>query len=96
MTARKIVGTQIVGCGFCVVQGGNVGLFDIVVHKDFRQRGIATEIVGSLLGKARDMGTETGYLQVVANNEPARHLYARFGFREKYRYWYRIRQAGED
>jgi len=93
VTARKCVEEHTVGCGFGVVQGRNAGLFDIFVAKDFRQRGIATEIVGALLKRAGDMGAASAYLQVVADNEPAKRLYSKLGFREAYRYWYRIKPA---
>jgi GNAT superfamily N-acetyltransferase len=91
ISVRKFSGERTTGCGFGVVQDQNVGLFDISVHEDFRRQGIATQIVGSLLEKAKSMGAATSYLQVVADNEPARRLYAKFGYREAYRYWYRIK-----
>jgi len=56
----------------------------------FRQQGLGRRTVGGLIGWARQAGAQAGCLQVVAENTPARVLYASLGFsRELYRYHYR-------
>ena len=49
--------------------------------------------MAGLFGAARELGAAAAYLQVSAENHPALALYARFGFAERYRYWYRGREG---
>jgi ribosomal protein S18 acetylase RimI-like enzyme len=75
--------------GLAVADEGWVGLFDIVTDPTARRRGFARVLVRSLLDWGRERGALRSYLQVEATNAPALALYAAFGFREAYRYWYR-------
>ena len=84
---------DIVACGLGVLEHPWVGLFDIGTREDRRRRGNATAVVTSLLAWARGEGAEKSYLQVAADNTPAVNLYAKLGFREMYRYWYRSKPA---
>ncbi len=79
----------VVATGLTIVEDGWAGLFDIVTAQAARQRGFGRRIVESLLHGARELGARHAYLQVDANNTPARRLYAHYGFTERYRYWYR-------
>ena len=85
---------RIVATGLAMVEGDCAGLFDIVTHAAARRRGHARTMVASLLSAAWELGARHAYLQVNAENAPARRLYAQFGFEERYMYWYRGR-AGE-
>ncbi|MBF4692634.1 GNAT family N-acetyltransferase [Fusibacter ferrireducens] len=80
-----------IGAGQAVVEAGYVGLFDIAVHEQYRCKGIGKAIMRTLLEKAKEMGAEIAYLQVVADNEAAKRLYGNLGFQELYQYWYRVK-----
>ena len=80
----------VVACGLGVLQSGYIGLFDIVTDPDFRKRGYGQQVVTSILAWGKENGAKIAYLQVMLNNPPALHLYAKLGFREQYQYWYRI------
>ncbi len=77
-------------CGLAVLEQDLVGLFDVVTAPSARRSGRATELVQSLLAWAFDHGAHRAYLQMVADNGPARGLYQNLGFETLYHYWYRI------
>jgi ribosomal protein S18 acetylase RimI-like enzyme len=81
---------EVAAIGMAVADGGWVGLFEIGTLPRRRRRGLATAVVGHLLAWAAGQGAQAVYLQVMEDNAPARALYARFGFEEAYRYWYRV------
>jgi N-acetylglutamate synthase len=80
-----------IGCGLGVVESKHIGLFDIVIDKNCRNQGLGQVLVESILGWGKNMGAEHGYLQVLADNGPAVRLYSKVGFKEEYRYWYRMK-----
>ena len=80
---------EIVATGLVIVEDGWAGLFDIVTATQAQRQGFGRQVVESLLRAAWDLGARQSYLQVGADNTPARRLYARYGFRERYLYWYR-------
>ncbi|MFC0329688.1 GNAT family N-acetyltransferase [Paenibacillus sepulcri] len=79
-------------CGFTVVERGYMGLYDIAVHPDYRNRGIGKELVARLLQWGGAQGAAACYLQVVQSNAPANRLYDKFGFEDIYTYWYRVKR----
>ncbi len=79
--------------GLAVAERGYVGLFDIVTAEPFRRQGLGTELILHLLQWGKANGARQAYLQVMCNNPPALHLYAKLGFQEVYQYWYRARPA---
>ncbi|MDR3139532.1 MAG: GNAT family N-acetyltransferase [Treponema sp.] len=94
ITGNKIVvykelNNEVAGCGYGVIENEYVGLFDIVIKEDKRGRGYGKEIVQSILSEAGKAGIKKSYLQVVNNNEIAKGLYKKIGYKEKYTYWYR-------
>lgn len=79
----------IVAVGLGVLDAGYLGLFDIVVDAAVRRQGLGYALVGGLMDWGKRGGAEIAYLQVVAENERAQRLYAKLGFSEHHRYWYR-------
>lgn len=90
--ASARVGAQVVACGLGVLQAGYIGLYDIVTDAGFRRQGFGERIVRDLLTWGKRQGAHTAYLQVMADNTPALQLYEKIGYREEYRYWYRVRE----
>jgi GNAT superfamily N-acetyltransferase len=79
-----------VSCGLAVVHGQCLGLFDIATRADQRGKGLATRLCQGLLAWGRAQGCDTAYLQVMASNLGAVHVYERLAFRRRYHYWYRV------
>jgi ribosomal protein S18 acetylase RimI-like enzyme len=86
-------GQRPLACGSVVIDGDRAGIFNMVTDAAERSRGLATALVARLLQHAAEAGARFAYLQVDAANEPARHLYGKFGFRDRYAYWYRAAPA---
>jgi N-acetylglutamate synthase len=89
-------GDALVACGSAAIDGALVGIFGMVTQPTQRGRGLATALVAALLERARARGATTAYLQVDETNAPARRAYVRFGFADRYAYWYRMPAAGGD
>jgi GNAT superfamily N-acetyltransferase len=81
---------QIVACGLGVLEGESVGLYDIVTDPNRRRKGFSYALILNMLHWAKQNGATQAYLSVEANNSPALGLYAKLGFTEVYRYWYRV------
>ncbi|MFJ7744303.1 GNAT family N-acetyltransferase [Peribacillus sp. NPDC097295] len=79
-------------CGLGVLEDGYIGLFNIATDVEFRNQGYGTKLVRNLLYWGKENGAKNAYLQVVLTNDPARNLYARLGFKELYRYWFRVKR----
>lgn len=84
---------QIVACGLAVRQGEHVGLFDIVTDPAYRRLGYGEALLLHMLNLAVEEGARVAYLQVLAANAAAMSLYAKLGFSEKYKQWYRIKPS---
>lgn len=90
VTACVTAADQVVACGLAVAEGGYVGLFDLITDRGCRRQGHGTYLVEGLMAWGLARGASQAYLQVMHKNEGARRLYERLGFREVYRYWYRM------
>ena len=80
-----------IGCGLGVVEDKFVGLFDIVIDPQYRNQGFGKLLVENILKWGKNKEADTAYLQVLADNASAIRLYEKVGFKEAYRYWYRIK-----
>jgi ribosomal protein S18 acetylase RimI-like enzyme len=80
---------EVVAGGLVKMESGAAGVFALATAPAMRGRGIGRAVVTALLEHARQQGAVRAYLQVTAANAAAVTLYARFGFRTAYDYWYR-------
>lgn len=78
--------------GMAVFDGSLAGIFDVVVHPQWRRRGYARALAQHLLALGHGQGAHTAYLQVEPTNIAARMLYGGLGFNDRYTYWYRAQQ----
>jgi N-acetylglutamate synthase len=83
-----------VACGLGVREEEAFGLFDLATDPAARNRGYGAALVHAALRAARERGAGHAYLQVVAANAAAVHVYRKAGFDEAYTYAYRVRRAG--
>jgi len=78
-----------VSCGQFALEGCLVGLYDVYTDEAHRNRGYARALCHYLLEVASGRGANISYLQVEADNVPARRVYQLLGFRDAYAYHYR-------
>lgn len=83
-------GEAAVAAGLGVIQQGWLGLYDIVTHPGFRQRGFGFQLIQRMLAWGREQGAHSSFLQVIQANEAACRLYDKLDYREVYSYWYRM------
>ncbi len=83
---------SIIACGLGVEENKYFGLFDVVVDEKHRGKGHGRKLLDSILSFAKSKNIEKAYLQVVGNNVIAKKLYKNIGFKEIYKYWYRIKK----
>lgn len=79
-----------VAFGMAVVERGMVGLFDIATRSEAQRRGFGRAVIEGLMAWGRRHGAMQAYLQVATANTGAVALYQALGFREGYRYDYRL------
>lgn len=81
-----------VAVGRLAVADGWGGITAMHVADSHRRQGLARVVLGALARHARERGAPHLYLQVAADNVPARTLYAQAGFRDHHGYHYRVRR----
>ncbi len=78
------------GGGMAIRVGDRAGITALATLPRFHRTGVARAVVGALARWARGQGVTSLYVQVEADNQPARQLYPALGFRPAYRYHYRV------
>jgi len=84
---------SVLACGQFAIEAELVGLYDVFTHEQHRGQGWATMLCQHMLTTAAAAGARTAYLQVSADNHPARKIYQRLGFADAYGYHYRQPEA---
>ena len=82
-------GGAVLACGQTAVESELVGLYDVFTAPEVRGQGLARRLCSALLARAGAAGASMAYLQVDADNAPARAIYQRLGFDDAYSYHYR-------
>ncbi|MFF9807499.1 GNAT family N-acetyltransferase [Streptomyces coeruleorubidus] len=72
--------------GRCAVDGRWAGFAAVEVDPDLRRQGLGTAVMAALARRALDEGASAAWLQVEAENEGARALYAGMGFTAHHAY----------
>ena len=85
---------KLVTCGQFALEADMVGLYDIYTTLAARGCGHGRMLCHHLLALARARGARHAYLQVEADNAPARAIYHHLGFVDAYAYHYRARDPG--
>ena len=86
---RRRSNGAVLACGQTAIETDLVGLYDVFTHPGARGQGLARQLCAALLAQARAAGARLAYLQVDADNAPARAVYRRLGFADAYAYHYR-------
>jgi ribosomal protein S18 acetylase RimI-like enzyme len=90
---RRAGDGRVLACGQSAAEADMVGLYDVFTDPVARGQGLARILCSRLLAQARAAGARTAYLQVDADNAPARAIYRRLGFADAYAYHYRSPHA---
>ena len=88
LVARDTAG-QVLGVAIAIVDGPLAGIYDVAVAPLARRLGLGRLLVRACIARAAELGARTAWLQVTAENAPARGLYSGFGFTPLYTYHYR-------
>jgi ribosomal protein S18 acetylase RimI-like enzyme len=78
------------GVGFGVIERGHLGVFGLTTAPAHRRRGVATAVLGALVGAAGEGVVPRTYLQVESDNAAARALFVGLGYERSHRYHYRV------
>jgi GNAT superfamily N-acetyltransferase len=74
----------------CVQDGDLAGVLDLATREDMRGHGHGKQILLAAMKWAKSKGAHTGWLQMDLKSTAAASLYKNVGFKEIYRYTYRI------
>ncbi|MHC4261830.1 MAG: GNAT family N-acetyltransferase [Planctomycetota bacterium] len=81
---------QVVAVALGLIHDAWVGLFDVVTDPDHRGRGHARAAIRGVLYEASARDVRETFLYVTSDNDRALELYTGLGFREAFRYHYRV------
>lgn len=73
-------GLQVVGTGILVLRGAEGGIVRMSVHRDFRRRGIATQLLAELVRLAKEYGVNRMVVETNSKWKDAQLLYESSGF----------------
>ena len=94
--ALRDAGGTLLACGQMAREGTIAGLYDVYTPQEQRGQGHGYRLCAALLQQAASDGATEAYLQVGSDNEFAKRLYAKLGFRFAYRYHYRSNDPRAD
>jgi GNAT superfamily N-acetyltransferase len=79
---------ELAAVGLGVIERGWLGIYCMATTTDQRRMGGGTQVLNSLAEWGLTQGADKMYLQVEADNDPAKRLYSRAGFEFLYNYQY--------
>jgi len=77
-----------VACASIAVEHGYALLHNVIVTSSMRGKGLGEKLCRAMITKAKEMGADHVFLQVVQSNQVAMNLYKKLGFQKDYTYWY--------
>lgn len=77
-----------VACASIAVEHGYALLHNVIVTSAMRGKGLGEKLCRAMIAKAKEMGADHVFLQVVQSNQVAMNLYKKLGFQKDYTYWY--------
>lgn len=75
-------------CSSAAIENGYMLLQNVIVSSELRGHGLGKKVCSAILEKAKTVGAQHSYLQVVQTNTVAVNLYKKLGFKKLYSYWY--------
>ncbi len=81
-----------ISCVVCVQDGELAGILNLATRPDAQRQGYATQLLMGALKWAKSKGATTAWLQVELGSDNTEQLYKKIGFKEVYRYIYRVLQ----
>jgi hypothetical protein len=73
---------QPIGLGMIAARGNHSRLAAMGIAKDWRNKGTGTWLMETLMSEARQRGDVKMWLEVIFQNDPAVHVYEKFGFKK--------------
>jgi ribosomal protein S18 acetylase RimI-like enzyme len=82
---------DVAACGLGIIERKVLGIFDVVSSEKYRNQGFGEQLLLNILQWGRQHGADQSHLAVLLHNQPALKLYAKLGYKEIYKYWYRTK-----